>query len=129
MLSCSFDDLRAGVSINSGKKIDGAVALVLTDLPYMFRSEDDRVNSEHDVITQGEMVDFEELVDDVFCDGGHAHIFCATRKISKWFSALSQMVMDVPDPSDRSGNKMIEEALFTVEKNPLVYIRSRGDYF
>ena len=66
-----------------GKKIDGAVGLVLTDPPYMVRSEDERVNSAHDVITQEEMVDFAELVDDVLRDGGHAHIFCATRQFSK----------------------------------------------
>lgn len=65
------------------------------------------------------MLYFVESVVESLFDGGHAHIFCTIRHFPNWCSVLSQILMYVPEPSDRLGKMIIEESGLTVEKNRL----------
>lgn len=63
---------------------------------------------------------------DVLVDGGHIHIFCSSRQLSKSLRVIWKIKIDVPGRSDASGKKMLKEPVFIVEKKPLVYILSPG---
>lgn len=129
VVECDLDYFLYIISMDEVVNLKNKVNRVLTYPPYLARSEGGSPNYVHDILPHDNLEYTSDLLGDVLVYGGHIHIFFSTLQFSKWFCVLSQFKMHVPDRFDAPGKNMLEDSVFAVDNNPIIYIRYLGVYF
>ena len=138
--TCHFKDLCGMYEEDEGHSLVDSVDLVLTDPPYNTRSDLNCANSEDDVFTNTDIANFVGVTDVTLRTGGHAIIFWSFRQFGNWYDEFFDVCYDVEDDDDDSDDKerteeddsdkqkKRSEDVFMVEKIPLCFVPSRGNY-
>lgn len=94
----------------------GRVQLVLTDPPYNIRANANRTNSDHDVLSQGDMKETARLIAKLLCPGGHFILFCSFKQFRQWLTYFKNI-----HRTTESGSK---EYILEVDNVPLHFVRA-----
>lgn len=129
IIRCGFEEVIDDLLQNEGMEVEGEVSLLLTDPPYNCRNEKDRPNSSYDVLTDEQMVLASEMASKLLAPGGHGHMFCSAYQFRFWVRSLDRITETFPDYNkDPTGRTTTEVPLFTIEPQPLTYVRTPGMY-
>ena len=79
----SFEELQVRYEHREEETFRSRVALILLDPPYNTRRARKKSNSDHDTLSEDDMVRVVNEIDDLLMTGGYALIFCSAIQFSK----------------------------------------------
>ena len=130
--TCPFSDILTVHEDTTAMDISQSIAAVITDPPYGIRQQNlpTRNDVSYDELSTSEMAAFVRLLETVLTTGGHGHIFCSFDQFPQWKQLLRAVSRVEQDHDDENPAKTIRKRIrtFKVEKVPLQYVNSYGNY-